>query len=159
MLNIIVAVGENYVIGHNNKLIWHISRDLKRFKKITYGKTIIMGRKTFESLPGILPNRKHVVITRDHNYNVKDENVLVVNNIEDVLRYVDSDEEAFVIGGGEVYKQLLPYCSRLYLTKIAAKKDGDTYFPEFNKDNYNVIECEKHNEDNMEYSFVTLEKF
>ncbi|WP_368490626.1 dihydrofolate reductase [Clostridium sp. BJN0013] len=158
MLSIIVALNENYVIGCNNKLIWHISRDLKRFKKITYGKTIIMGRKTFESLPGILPNRKHIVITRDHNYSIKDENALVVHNIKDVLKYVHSEEDAFVIGGGEIYTQLLPYCTKLYLTKVISKKKGDTYFPQFNMEDYTVIECEKHNEDNIEYSFITLEK-
>lgn len=98
------------------------TKGLKRFKKITYGKTIIMGRKTFESLPGILPNRKHIVITKDHNYNIKDENVLVVHNIEDVLKYAHSKEEAFVIGGGEIYTQLLPYCTKLYLTKVISEK-------------------------------------
>lgn len=158
MLSIIVALSEDYVIGCNNKLIWHIPRDLKRFKKITYGKTIIMGRKTFESLPGILPNRKHIVITRDHNYSIKDENVLVVHNIKDVLKYAHSKEEAFVIGGGEIYTQLLPYCTKLYLTKVISEKKGDTYFPQFNMEDYTVIECEKHNENNMEYSFITLEK-
>jgi len=158
VLSIIVALSEDYVIGCNNKLIWHISRDLKRFKKITYGKTIIMGRKTFESLPGVLPNRKHIVITKDHNYNIEDENVLVVHNIEDVLKYAHSEEEAFVIGGGEIYTQLLPYCTKLYLTKVISEKKGDTYFPQFNMEDYTVIECEKHSENNMEYSFITLQK-
>lgn len=158
MLNIIVAMNNNRVIGKDNKLIWHISEDMKRFKELTWNKTIIMGRKTFESLPGILPNRKHIVITKDHNYNIEDENVLVVNNIEDILRYVHSDEEVFVIGGGEVYKQLLPYCNKLYLTKISSNEEGNIYFPKFNTDDYNIIKCDNHNENNIEYNFITLER-
>lgn len=159
MLSIIVALSENYAIGYTNKLLWHIPEDLKRFKKITYGKTIIMGRKTFESLPNVLINRKHIIITRNPNYNIKNENVLIVHNINDVLKYEHSKEEYFVIGGGEIYTQLLPYCTKLYLTKIAYPKKGDTYFPKFNTDDYNIIEYEKHNQNNIEYSFITLEKF
>ena len=159
MLSIIVALNENYAIGYNNKLIYHISGDLKRFKKITYGKAIIMGRKTFESLPNILLNRKHIIITRNPNYNIKSENVFVVHNIKDVIKYEHSKEEYFIIGGGEIYAQLLPYCTKLYLTKIASEeKKGDTYFPKFNIHNYNIIEYEKHNENNIEYNFITLEK-
>lgn len=158
MLSIIVALNEDYLIGCNNKLIWHISRDLKRFKKITYGKTIIMGKKTFESLPGVLSNRKHIVITKDPTYDIEDENVVVVNDIKDILKYAHSKEEAFAIGGGEIYTQLLPYCTKLYLTKVISEKKGDTYFPEFNMEDYTIIECEKHKDDDIEYTFITLEK-
>ncbi|WP_333887603.1 dihydrofolate reductase [Clostridium sp.] len=158
MLSIIVALNEDYLIGCNNKLIWHISRDLKRFKKITYGKTIIMGRKTFESLPGVLSNRKHIVITKDSSYDIEDENVVVVNTIKDVLKYTHSKEEAFVIGGGQIYTQLLPYCNKLYLTKVISEKKGDTYFPKFNMEDYIVTECEKHKDDNIEYTFIILQK-
>ena len=108
MLSIIVAVSENNIIGGDNKLLWHIPEDLKRFKAITSGHTIIMGRKTFESLPGILPNRKHVIITRDKNYNIKSDNVKVIHSLEEVINtYKNSTETAFVIGGGEIYSQLI----------------------------------------------------
>lgn len=154
MLSIIVAFNENYVIGNQNKLIWHISNDLKRFKKITTGKTIVMGRKTFESLPGVLPGRKHIVITENREYTAANDMVTVVNDIKEIFKYEDSSEEFFIIGGGEIYKQLLPYCKRLYLTKIVSTQEGDTYFPKFDINKYRVVE----EENNVEYSFIVLEK-
>ena len=103
MLSIIVAVAENNIIGGDNKLLWHIPEDLKRFKEITSGNTIVMGRKTFESLPGVLPNRKHVIITRDKNYTVDNENVEVIHSLSEVInKYKNSHETAFIIGGGEI---------------------------------------------------------
>ncbi|MCH3963743.1 MAG: dihydrofolate reductase [Clostridium sp.] len=158
MLNIIAALNQNNLIGRGNKLIWHIPEDLKRFKTITFGKTIVMGRKTFESLPGILPGRNHIVITRDKKYSVPNDNVKIIHDINDILKYSDSAEQVFIIGGGEIYRQLLPYCSKLYLTKIISSENGDTYFPEFSSNDYNIIEYEKHCDDGIEYSFVTLEK-
>lgn len=158
MLSIIVAIGENYIIGRNNNLIWHISDDLKRFKKITSGKTIIMGRKTFESLPGVLPNRKHIILTRDKNYTIEDENVHIVNDINAVLKYKDTTDESFIIGGGQIYNKFLPYCKRLYLTKVHSNEEGDTYFPKFNIENYNIIEEKDLKDKDLDYSFITLEK-
>jgi dihydrofolate reductase len=158
MLNIIVALNDNYVIGKDNKLIWHISNDLKRFKSITTGKTIVMGRKTFESLPGILPNRKHIVITQNKEYSISDERVKIVHDIKEILKYENSPEEVFVIGGGEIYKQLLPYCKRMYLTKVETATEGDTYFPKFDENKYRVIEEEKNIENNVNYTFLTLER-
>ena len=158
MLSIIVALNENYVIGKDNKLIWHISNDLKRFKRITTGKTIVMGRKTFESLPKALPNRKHIVITGNKEYSVPDDSVMIVNDIKEIYKYENSPEEVFVIGGGKIYEQLLPYCRRLYLTKIASEEEGDTYFPKFDMSKYRVIEEEKNMQDNLMYTFVILEK-
>ena len=103
MLSIIVAIAENNLIGGDNKLLWHLSEDLKRFKEITMDNTIIMGRKTFESLPGILPGRKHIVITRDENYKVDSDQVEIVHNIQDVINeYANNNENAFIIGGGEI---------------------------------------------------------
>jgi dihydrofolate reductase len=159
MLSIIVALNENYVIGKDNKLIWHISKDLHRFKNITTGKTIVMGRKTFESLPGVLPNRKHIVITQNKQYSIDDERVIIEHDIKEILKYENSTEEVFVIGGGEIYKQLLPYCKRLYLTKIATTEEGDTYFPKFNKNEYSVMEEENNIDGSLKYSFVILEKY
>jgi dihydrofolate reductase len=158
MLNIIVAVNEIYAIGKDNKLMWHIPKDLKRFKAMTTGKTIIMGRKTFESLPGVLPGRKHIVITKNKAYVVKDKNVEIVSDIKEVLKYENTAEEFFVIGGGEVYRQLLPYCKRLYLTKVDNKLEGDTYFPKFDISKYKVIEEVMNVEENIKYTFLTLEK-
>jgi dihydrofolate reductase len=158
VISIIVALNNNYVIGKDNKLIWHISNDLKRFKSITTGKTIVMGRKTFESLPKVLPNRQHIVITQNVEYSVPDERVTIVHDIKDILKYENSPEEVFVIGGGKVYKQLLPYCKRLYLTKVDSLVEGDTYFPKFDESKYRIIEDEKNVEGSLNYSFVTLER-
>jgi dihydrofolate reductase len=158
VLSIIAAVNDNYAIGKDNKLMWHIPRDLKRFKAITTGKTIIMGRKTFESLPGVLPDRKHIVITENKEYFIKDKNVKVVSEIKEILKYENTAEEVFVIGGGEIYRQLLPYCRRLYLTKVENKLEGDTYFPKFDESEYKVIEEVINVEENIKYTFITLEK-
>lgn len=162
MLSIIVAISENNVIGNDNKLIWHISEDLKRFKEITSGKTILMGRKTFESLPGILPNRKHVILTRDKNFSVDSSAVEIVNNFDELLnKYCKSEEEIFIIGGGEIYTQLLPYAHKLYLTKVYETFKGDTYFPQINYDEFNVdYECDiKINEkNNLKYNFINLSR-
>lgn len=139
MLSIIVAIAKNNVIGNDNKLIWHISEDLKRFKEITSGKTIVMGRKTFESLPGVLPNRKHIILTRDKNFKVNSECVEIIYDFDELLnKYKNSDDEVFIIGGGEIYKQLLPYSNKLYLTKINKDFDGDTYFPQINYNDFKI---------------------
>mgnify|MGYP001381330953 CR=1 FL=1 len=158
MISIIAAINQNYVIGNENKLIWHISEDLKRFKKITSGKTIVMGRKTFESLPGVLPNRKHIVITKNKGYIIPDDRVIIINDIKEILKYENSSEEVFIIGGGEIYKQLLPFCKRLYLTKIDSGEEGNTYFPKFDIINYKVIEEKNNVTNNLKYTFVILEK-
>ena len=139
MLSIIVAVSENNIIGGDNKLLWHIPEDLKRFKAITSGHTIIMGRKTFESLPGILPNRKHVIITRDKNYNIKSDNVKVIHSLEEVINtYKNSTETAFVIGGGEIYSQLIHTVDKIFLTKVFKSFDGDTSFPQIDFKEFNL---------------------
>ncbi|URZ01987.1 dihydrofolate reductase [Clostridium felsineum] len=152
MLSIIAALNDNYVIGNDNKLLWHISEDLKRFKKITNGKTIIMGRKTFNSLPGILPGRKHIVLTKNARYINK--NVSVVNDLSEIIKLKDTEEENFVIGGGEIYKALIPYSSILYLTRVHSNQNGDTHFPKFNYEDYSVIENENHET----YDFITLKR-
>ena len=131
MLSIIVAISNNYVIGKDNSLIWHLPDDLKRFKAITTGKTIIMGRKTFESLPSILPNRHHLVLTRDKNYKIEDERVTVIYNFDELKTFIYDKNEHFIIGGGEVYSLLLPYAKKLYITKIECDFEGDTYFPHY----------------------------
>ncbi|MCF0147796.1 MAG: dihydrofolate reductase [Clostridium sp.] len=160
MLSIIVAVASNDVIGGDNQLLWHISKDLKRFKEITSGHTIIMGRKTFESLPKVLPNRHHIVITRDKDYKVDSTEVEVVNDINSIIdRFENSTEEAFIIGGGEIYKSLLPKSDKLYLTKVYKDFSGDTTFPQINLDDWFIdyeSEIFTNEEDNLRYSFIDL---
>lgn len=160
MLSIIVAIAENNIIGGDNKLLWHIPEDLKRFKAITSGNTIIMGRKTFESLPGVLPNRKHVIITRDENYSVDNENVEVIHSLSEVInKYKNSSEPAFIIGGGEIYKQLIHNVDNLLLTKVFKPFDGDTSFPQIDLNEFavdfesEILTCEKNG---LQYQFIDL---
>ena len=158
MLSIIVAVAKNNVIGKDNKLIWHLPEDLKRFKRITSGKNIIMGRKTFESLGRILPNRKHIILCNDMEMNIDDDRVIVLDDISKLDSYINSDEENFVIGGATIYKLLMPLCDKLYITYIDKEFEGDVYFPEID---FNVWKEENKedgitNEDNpYSYKYVT----
>lgn len=162
MLSIIVAKANNDVIGGDNKLLWHISEDLKRFKDITSGHTIIMGRKTFESLPKVLPNRHHIIITRDKNFKVDSEAVTIINDISDVIsKFKDTEEEVFILGGGEIYKTLMPYTKKLYLTRVYKDFEGDTTFPSINYDEWKIINQSEINvnpKDNLNYDFIDLEK-
>ena len=125
MLSIIVAKAKNNVIGKDNKLIWHLSDDLKRFKTLTTGHTIIMGRKTFESLERVLPNRKHIVFTQNPDFKVEDENVEVVHSMLQIQEYIENEEEAFVIGGAVIYNLLMPYVKKMYVTEIDEEFDGE----------------------------------
>lgn len=156
MLSAIGAVSSNDMIGRDNKLLWHISEDLKRFKKITEGSTIIMGRKTFESLPKVLPNRVHIVLTKDKNYKVHDERVKVVYSIDSLNSFIEGDEEAFVIGGGEIYSLFMPYINKIYLTRIHKEYEGDTKFPEIDMKIWSEVEKTKKCDENLTYEFITL---
>ena len=161
MLTCIVAVGDNFAIGKDNKLLWHFSKDLKRFKQITTGNTIIMGRKTFESLPGILPGRHHIVITQNKDFVVNDKRVTVLNSKEELLASIDASKEYFVIGGGEIYKLLVPYCNKIHLTQVHNQYDADTFFPELNYLEWNSTEEETgyiDDDKTTAYSFLTLER-
>lgn len=161
MLSIIVAISDNNVIGKDNKLLWHIPEDMKRFKRLTTGHVIIMGRKTFESLPNILPNRKHIVLTRDTSYKVNNENVEIVNDIEGIEKYINDKEEHFVIGGAIIYSQLLKKSSKIYMTKVHKVYEGDAYFPKLSEEEWKIVEEEKgiNNEENpYDYDFITYVK-
>ena len=138
MISIIVAVAENNVIGKDNDLIWKLPRDMKHFKDTTTGHYIIMGRKTFEANGRPLPNRTNIIITRDRNY--KAEGCVVVNSLEDALKEAENDSEAFIIGGGVIYKMALPIVDRIYLTKINESFEGDTFFPELNIEDWNITD-------------------
>ena len=158
MLSIIVAIAKNNVIGKDNKLIWHLPEDLKRFKKLTTNHTIIMGRKTFESLGRILPNRKHVILCNDMELNIDDENVEVLEDISMLKKYIESEEENFVIGGATIYKLLMPYAKKLYITKIDQEFNGDVYFPEIDNNEWKIIEEEKGLKDELnpfDYKYIT----
>lgn len=140
MLSIIVAVANDNVIGKDNTLIWHLPNDLKYFKELTTGNTIIMGRKTFESLPCILPNRKHVVLTRDKNYKVDDERVKIVYSVEDLKEFVDDEKEYFIIGGEQIYSSLMSLCNKMYITKIHENFVGDAFFPQIDEKQWTIVD-------------------
>lgn len=142
MVSIIVAVAQNGIIGCENKLIWHISEDLKRFKAITSGHPVVMGRKTFESLGRPLPNRTNVVITRNPEYCA--EGVTVVSSLADAIALFPTEEEVFVIGGGEIYRQAMPIADRFYLTVVHHDYPGDTHYPEWNRDEWQLVSQERY---------------
>ena len=158
MLSIIVAIAKNNVIGKDNKLIWHIPEDLKRFKKITSGKTVIMGRNTFLSLGKVLPNRKHVVLTHLNEPVSDDPQVTTVYSPDELKKYIDDDEENFVIGGAMLYRTLMPYANKMYITEIDEEFDGDVFFPEIDEKVWKVEKREKGitDENNIyKYEYVT----
>lgn len=130
MVSIIVAKSENGVIGRDGKLPWYIPEDLKRFKKLTTGKTVIMGRKTYESLPKEskpLPDRINIVISKNKNFSAKD--CIVVDSLEKAIKKSDNNKEIFIIGGGEIYKESLKYSDKIYVTEVEGNFEGDTFFP------------------------------
>ncbi len=142
MLSIIVNISKNNVIGCDKDLIFNIKEDLQRFKKITSHTTVIMGRKTFESLPFVLPNRHHIILTTDKNYKAPQskEQIDIVQDINEIIeKYENSPEEVFVIGGGVVYNALLPYTKKLYITHVDKEVEGDTFFPDLNLNNYEIV--------------------
>jgi dihydrofolate reductase len=154
-LTVIVAIAENNAIGKDNDLLWHISGDLKRFKEITTNHTIIMGRKTFFSLPkGALPNRRNVVIT-DCSEDCCP-NAIKVSSIEEAINIADNDKENFIIGGGMVYKQFLPIADKMYLTIVHKDYDADVFFPEINYSEWDIIDEEKHLDHDPPFSYLTM---
>ena len=158
-LTIIAAVSINNVIGNNNKLIWKLSNDLKRFKNLTTNHSVIMGRKTFESLPNPLPDRNNIVITRDTNYSKP--NIQVCSSIEDAINLTKTDTQPFIIGGGEIYTQTINIVDRIELTRVHEEFDGDAYFPEIPLDIFELINEENYNSDlenEFDYSYLTYKK-
>ncbi|NLM25148.1 MAG: dihydrofolate reductase [Firmicutes bacterium] len=128
MLSLIVAVSENGVIGKDNQLLWRIPKDLKYFKEKTMGKKILMGRKTFQSLPGLLPGREHIVLTRNQDFQAP-AGVRVYHDSNELEYLINADEEVFLIGGGQLYEQFIDLCDKLYITWVHQEFAGDTYFP------------------------------
>ena len=130
-ITIIVAVSENGVIGNDNKLIWHLPLDLEHFKAMTYDHHIIMGRKTYDSIGKPLPYRTNIVISRQSGLEI--EGCLVADSLDAALALVKDDKQPFICGGAEVYKEALGIATRMYISEVKAKFEGDTYFPEFDK--------------------------
>jgi len=158
-LTIIAAVSINNIIGNKNKLIWKLSNDLKRFKNLTTNHSVIMGRKTFESLPNPLPDRDNIVITRDTNYSKP--NIQVCSSIEDAINLTKTDTQPFIIGGGEIYTQTINIVDRIELTRVHEEFDGDAYFPEIPLDIFELINEENYNSDlenEFDYSYLTYKK-
>jgi dihydrofolate reductase len=157
MIKIIVAMSDNRVIGNNNELIWKLSSDLKRFKELTTNNPVVMGRKTYESIGRPLPNRRNIIITRNLEYQVDD--CEIVSSLEEALLLTNSD--CFIIGGGEIYKQSLEIVDKIYLTLVHKEFEGDTKFPELNKEwievsreNFNSDEKNEYN-----YSFIEYDRY
>ncbi len=158
-ISIIVAISENNAIGKDNQLLWHLPADLKHFKEITTGHTIIMGRKTYDSIGKPLPNRRSIVITR--NSHLKIEGVEVVTNLKDAIELCKADEEAFIIGGAEIYHQALPFTKRIYLTRVHQEYEADTFFPTLNPTDWKEMNANNNQADeknNVAYTFSTLER-
>lgn len=159
MITIIAAIANNNAIGKNNQLIWHLPADLKRFKKVTFGHHIIMGRKTYESLGKPLPNRTTIIITRNKNY--QQNNCIVVNSLNEAIKAAQADENPYILGGAEIYKQALKIADRLDLTIIHHSFEADAFFPKINykiwkevsREDFKADEKNKYN-----YSFVTYLK-
>ena len=155
-VTLIAAIDENSVLGKDNKLIWHLPEDLKRFKRLTTGHAIIMGRKTFESLPKALPNRHNIVVTRNQNYSK--EGVTVCHSLEAAIECAKNDDQPFVIGGGQVYEQAIELADVIELTKIHAQFEGDVFFPEIDLKKWSVEKEERMSHPDFEYSFITYTK-
>ena len=155
MIVLIAAAAENNAIGQDNKLLWHLPDDFKRFKEMTSGHYIIMGRKTFESFPKPLPNRTHVIITRQREF--EPEGGIIVHDLKSALEICPENEAVYVIGGGEIYNLALPYADRIDLTRVHATFEADTFFPEFNPAEWMLVNSEFHEADSRHAQSFTFE--
>lgn len=161
ILSIIAAAAENNALGKNNDLLWHLPDDFKRFKRLTSGHKIIMGRKTFESFPKPLPNRTHIIISRDRDYTVKYEDCIIVHSMKEALSLVKNDPLSFIIGGGEIYKLGLEYANQIELTRVHETFEADTFFPEFDNDKWQLTKEEYHPKDGrhkFDFTYLTYTK-
>ncbi len=161
MLSIVVAKSKNNIIGKDNQLLWYLPADRKKFNEITTNHVVIMGRKTFESIGRVLPDRKSVVFTNNPDFVVDDENVEVVHSMLEIKQYIDDENENFVIGGAMIYRLLMPYVNKMYVTEINEEYEGDTFFPRISEDTWEVVEREdgildEYND--LEYEFVVYKR-
>jgi dihydrofolate reductase len=153
----IAAAAENNALGKDNQLVWHLPNDFKRFKQLTTNHFIILGRKTFESFPKPLPNRTHVIITRNKNY--KAEGCIIVNSIEEALKIVPNNEDAYIIGGAEIYKQSLHLTNKIELTRVHTTCEADAFFPEINPQDWQLINEEFHPKEEKHQFDFTFQTF
>lgn len=159
MISLLVAMDNNRLIGKDNDLPWHLPADLAYFKRVTMGHSIIMGRKTFESIGRPLPGRENIIITRNKEY--KADGCKVIHSIEEVLEMNHNDKELFIIGGAEIFKEVFPHADRLYITEIDAVFTGDTFFPSFPLSEWQKTSSEKGTRDEKnpyDYNFVVYER-
>jgi len=159
MIIMIAAAAENNALGKNNELVWHLPNDFKRFKSLTSGHHIIMGRKTFESFPKPLPNRTHIVITRQDNYHP--EGCIVVNSIEKAIALCPENDTSFIIGGGEIYSLGLPYTDKIEITRVHHSFEADAFFPEIDTNDWEEIHTEFNPKDDKhlyDYTYQTFVK-
>lgn len=157
MTIMIAAAAENNALGKDNEMVWHLPNDFKRFKQLTTGHHIIMGRKTFESFPKPLPNRTHIIITRQKNYHP--ENCIVVSSMEEAIEKAPENQDVFVIGGGEIYTLGLPFADKIELTRVHARFEADAFFPALNADEWQLEKEEFHPKDekhNFDFTFQTF---
>lgn len=160
MLTIIAATSENNALGKDNQLVWHLPDDFKRFKSLTSGHFIVMGRKTFESFPKPLPNRTHIIITRQADYEVP-EGCFVASNLTKAIALCSKNDEVFIIGGGEIYKQSIDLAQKIELTKVHTTVEADTFFPEIDLEKWQLVFEEFHPKDekhNFDFTFLTYLK-
>lgn len=155
IISIIVAVSDNNVIGLNDNIPWEIEGEMSRFKELTIGNTVIMGRKTYESIGRPLPKRKTIIISKTKD--ILSENCITVKSLEEAFILAKDEKEVFVAGGGEIYKQSLVFSDKIYLTVIHKKYKGNIYFPNFNKDDFKLT-YEKRIEGNIPYTYYTYER-
>ena len=159
IVTIVVAIGENNAIGKNNELLWYLPKDLRHFKTITKGHTVIMGRKTFESVGKPLPNRRNIIITR--NTDLAIEGTEVVHTLQEALELCKQDEEVFIIGGAEIYKMAMQHTDKIYLTVVHENFEADAFFPEIDHNLWLETASEKHlpdDKNNLSFTFSTLER-
>ncbi len=157
MIIMIAAAAENNALGKDNDLVWHLPDDFKRFKNLTSGHSIIMGRKTFESFPKPLPNRLHIVITRQKEY--QPTGCIVVHSLKEALSMIEENQDAFIIGGGEIYKQAMPFTDKIELTRVHQSFEVDTYFPEIDIKEWQLIQEEYHPKDEKHAIDFTYQTF
>ena len=158
-LSIVVAMDDNRLIGNNNQLPWHLPADLAYFKKLTTGKSLLMGRKTYDSIGKPLPNRRNIVITRNSKISIS--GCEVVSSVEKALILTKDEDEVMVIGGASLCEQLLPQVNRLYITKIDGEFEGDIYFPQYDDLNWRQVSCESHPKDianAYSHHFIVLDR-
>lgn len=153
----IAAAAQNNALGKDNRLLWHLPDDFKFFKNTTTGYPLIMGRKTFESLPSVLPNRKHYIVSRNKNYPVPNSDCIVVSSIDEALELLIEAPTVFIAGGGEIYKQALPLATKIALTRVHKNFEADTYFPEISEREWKKVQSDYHPKDEKHSIDFTIE--